>query len=83
MSNLDERQRDDSVGKSESMVQYAFNKYNNMRGNVKEAIKATPNLDREVRQAREKYKAAKVAMQNKNEQMPIVTAQDIKDEMYR
>lgn len=82
MSNLDGRQRDASMPKSENMIQYAFNKYNSM-GNVMESIKSTPKIYREVRQARENYIEAKEARQGQNEQTPIVTAKDIKDEMYR
>ena len=82
MSNLDERRRDASVPKSENMIQYAFDKYNSM-GNIMESIKSTPRIYREVQQARENYEEAKEARQNQNEQTPIVTAQDIKDEMYR
>lgn len=82
MSNLDGRQRDASMPKSENMIQYAFNKYNNM-GNVMESVKSTPRIYREVRQAKENYKEAKEARQGQNEQTPVVTAQDIKDEMYR
>lgn len=82
MSNLDERRRDGSVPKSENMIQYAFTKYNSM-GNVMESIKTTPRIYREVHQARESYKEAKKEAQKQNEQTPVVTAQDIKDEMYR
>lgn len=82
MSNLAGRQRDASMPKSENMIQYAFNKYNSM-GNVMESIKSTPKIYREVRQARENYIEAKEARQGQNEQTPIVTAKDIKDEMYR
>lgn len=82
MSNLDGRQRDASMPKSENMIQYAFNEYNNME-NVMESVKSTPRIYREVRQAKENYKEAKAARQKQNEQTPIVSAQDIKDEMYR
>lgn len=82
MSNLDERRRDASVPKSENMIQYAFNKYNSTR-DLMESIKSTPKIYREVQQARENYREAKEARQNQNEQTPVVTAQDIKDEMYR
>lgn len=83
MSNLDGRQRDASMPKSENMIQYAFNKYNSMGNDIMESIKSTPRLDREVRQAKENYKQAKEARQAQNEQTPVVSAQDIKDEMYR
>ena len=46
-------------------------------------MKATPRIYRTVQQAKEKYREAKEKLQGKNEQTPIVTAQDIKDEMYR
>lgn len=82
MSNLDTRQRDPNVPKSENMIQYAFNQYNQMRDPI-ETIKSTPNIYRTVKRAREEYKAAKTATQAKEEQTPIVTAQEIKDEMYR
>lgn len=82
MSNLDERQRDASVPKSENMIQYAFNNYNNTKDTM-ESIKSTPRIYREVHQAKANYKEAKEARQAKNEQTPVVTAQDIKDEMYR
>ena len=79
MSNLDERRRDPNTPRGENMVQYAFNQYNKT-GDTLESMKATP---RTVQQAKEKYREAKEKLQGKNEQTPIVTAQDIKDEMYR
>ena len=82
MSDLDGRQRDASMPKSENMIQHAFNKYNSM-GNIMESIKSTPKIYREVHQARANYKEAKETRQNQNEQTPVVSAQDIKDEMYR
>ncbi len=82
MSNLDERKRDSNMPKSENMIQYAFNKYNSM-GDIMESIKSTPRIYREVQQARENYRQAKEERQNQNEQTPVVSAQDIKDEMYR
>ena len=82
MSNLDERQRDATVPRSENMIQYAFDRFNSMR-DVVESIKSTPNIDREVRQARANYEKAKEKGNTPNEQTPVVTAQDIKDEMYR
>lgn len=82
MSNLDGRQRDASMPKSENMIQYAFNEYNNM-GNVMESVKSTPRIYREVSQAKENYKEEKATRQKQNEHTPIVSAQDIKDEMYR
>lgn len=82
MSNLDERRRDSNVPRSENMIQYAFNQYNNTR-DLMDSIKATPKIYRTVHQARTEYKVAKEAIQAKNEQTPVVTAQDIKDEMYR
>lgn len=82
MSNLDERQRNARTPKSENMIQYAFTQYNNTR-DLMESIKSTPKIYRAVHQARTEYKAAKQAIQDKNEQTPVVTAQDIKDEMYR
>lgn len=83
MSNLDERRRDSSMPKSENMIQYAFTKYNGMGNDVMESIKSTPKIYREVHQARENYQEAKEARQGQNEQTPVVSAQDIKDEMYR
>lgn len=82
MSNLDGRQRDANMPKSENMIQYAFNQYNNTKDTM-EGIKLTPKIYREVNQARANYKEAKEARQNQNEQTPVVSAQDIKDEMYR
>jgi hypothetical protein len=82
MSNLDERRRDPNTPRGENMVQYAFNQYNKTRDTL-ESMKETPKIYRIVQQAREKYRAAKEKMQEKNEQTPVVTAQDIKDEMYR
>jgi len=82
MSNLDERRRDPNTPKGENMIQYAFNQYNKTRDTL-ESMKATPAIYRTVRQAREEYKQVKAQTQNKNEQTPVVTAQDIKDEMYR
>lgn len=82
MSNLDERRRDPNTPRGENMVQYAFNQYNKT-GDTLESMKATPRIYRTVQQAREKYKEAKDKLQGRNEQTPIVTAQDIKDEMYR
>ena len=83
MSNLDGRQRDASMPKSENMIQYVFNKYNSMGNDSMEGIKSTPKIVREVHEARENYKEAKKTRQAQNEQTPIVSAQDIKNEMYR
>jgi len=82
MSSLDTRKRDSDVPKSENMVQYAFNQYNKMK-DVMESIKSTPKIDRTVQQARNEYKIAKEANKAKNEQTPVITAEDIKNEMYR
>ncbi|MCI9246761.1 MAG: hypothetical protein HFJ30_06545 [Clostridia bacterium] len=82
MSDLDGRQRDASVPKSENMIQYAFKQYNNTKDTM-ESIKSTPKIYREVNQARANYKQAKEVRQAQNEQTPVVSAQDIKDEMYR
>ncbi len=83
MSNLDTRQRDSNMPKSENMIQRAFDRYNNTGRDAMESIKITPSIAREVRQATEKYRKAKETTQAKEAQTPIVTAQDIMDEMYR
>lgn len=82
MSSLDERRRDPNTPRGENMIQYAFNQYNQTSGTL-ESMKETPKIYRTVLQAREKYRAAKEKMQGKEEQTPVVSAQDIKDEMYR
>ena len=82
MSSLDTRKRDSDVPKIENIVQYAFNQYNKMK-DVMESIKSTPKIDRTVQQARNEYKIAKEANKAKNEQTPVITAEDIKNEMYR
>lgn len=83
MSNLDGRQRDPNVPMSANMIQYIFNQYNSMGKDVIESIKGTPKIVREFQQARGNYKQAKKERQVQSEQTPIVSAQDIKDEMYR
>ena len=83
MNGLDERQRDSEVPKSENMIQYAFNKFNQLdEGNLKESILTALNNYKTLNQAVLEYKAEK-SKEKVNPQTPIVTAQDIIDEMYR
>ena len=83
MNGLDERKRDSEVPRSENMIQYAFNKFNQLdEGNPRESIQTALRNYQILNKAVEKYQKEN-NKEKVNPQTPIVTADDVKREMYR